>query len=294
MDRLDAYFIGALLMQLFFGLYVAVFCFYLKIIRVRKSSLTIVDFATILLFILCLSAVVTDDMVYFLMLRREPGAAPWLAKLNATASSLSVVADFVSQMVVIYRCWQVFGRRLSVGVVPTLCASASLITGLCVTGGQGTPPTAGFTGKIWWIPLGIPSMAISLAVNALVSILMILRIYLVHRRSKSFGFSMQGSKLLWTASVLVEAALFQFAAQLVLVVLFTMDHPAFSLMVGPVTIIYGLNCTAIVARIGMNRSFEESVVEGVGAVSSIRFGGKSTKGYSESSGVQTKQEDSVV
>lgn len=81
-------------------------------------------------------------------------------------------------------------------------------------------------------------MAISLAVNAIVSTLMIVRIYRVHRKTQSFSSSSHRAKLSSVVTVLVEAALFQFSAQLVLVVLFTIDHPGFSLMVGPVTMIY--------------------------------------------------------
>ncbi|KAJ3551072.1 hypothetical protein NMY22_g20 [Coprinellus aureogranulatus] len=282
MDRLDAYLIGALLMQLFFGLYVAIFYIYLKTARAKRSHPTAVEAGTILLFVLCLTAVVIDDIVYFLMLRRGSQTIPWLAPVNAAASSLSVIADFVSQAILIYRCWNVYGRSLSIGVVPAVFALASLVTGLCVTVGQGTPPTAGFTGQIWWIPLGIPSMAISLAVNAIVSSLIIIRIYRVHRATKSFSVNSHRAKLLWVVSVLVEAALFQFSAQLVLVVLFTIDHPGFSLMVGPVTMIYGMNCTAIMARIGMGSS-EVLETTREGDISSIRFDAKSTEGHTESS-----------
>ncbi|KAF6752491.1 hypothetical protein DFP72DRAFT_349250 [Ephemerocybe angulata] len=97
---------------------------------------------------------------------------------------------------------------------------------------------------------------------------------------------------MWTVSVLVEAAVFQFAAQLVLVVFLTMDHPGFSLMIGPAIIISGLNCTGIAVRIGMNRAFENTSEEsGEGRISSLHWVvGKSTQGASELSMTQTTPE----
>ncbi|KAJ2923730.1 hypothetical protein H1R20_g13365, partial [Candolleomyces eurysporus] len=98
-------------------------------------------------------------------------------------------------------------------------------------------------------------MSLSLVVNAVVSALMISRIYLVYRETK-LASDNASTKLSWVASILLESAIALFFAQLVYLVLYKMEHSAFSLVAGPVTIIYGLNCTAIMVRVNMNRSYE--------------------------------------
>ncbi|KAJ3516589.1 hypothetical protein NMY22_g14169 [Coprinellus aureogranulatus] len=98
-------------------------------------------------------------------------------------------------------------------------------------------------------------MGLSLGVNALVSLLMISRIWYVYRQTRS-AVENAGGRLSWVASVLLESAVALFAAQLVYLVLYKIEHDAFALVAGPVTIIYGLNCTAIMVRVGMNQSYE--------------------------------------
>lgn len=80
-------------------------------------------------------------------------------------------------------------------------------------------------------------MAISLATNAIVSALMIGRIQYVYRVSHgaSHGSVRRAS---WAASVFLESAIALFFAQLVYLVLYKLNHPAFALVAGPVTVIY--------------------------------------------------------
>ncbi|RXW20194.1 hypothetical protein EST38_g5654 [Candolleomyces aberdarensis] len=193
----DAAFIGALLSQLFMGVYITVFGLYIKLLRVRKTPFAAVDYGLVTLFVVCLGTIVLDAVQQFF--------------------TLSISKD-------------------------------------------------------WWVPLGLASMSLSLVVNAVVSGLMITRIYLVYRETKSASDS-AGTRLSWVASILLESAIALFFAQLVYLVLFRLEHPAFSLVAGPVTIIYGLNCTAIMVRVGMNRSYETvSTTRQQGQGSSLMFG----------------------
>lgn len=93
------------------------------------------------------------------------------------------------------------------------------------------------TAKDWWVPLGTAAMTLSLVVNALVSTLMISRIWYVYRQSTS-TVENAGGRLSWVASVLLESAIALFIAQLIYLVLYKLEHDAFALVAGPVTIIY--------------------------------------------------------
>lgn len=91
--------------------------------------------------------------------------------------------------------------------------------------------------------MGTASIGLSLIVSVVVSAIMIGRIMHVYRNARtSFGglspSSSTGHRLSWIASVLLEAAIPLSFAQLVFLVLFAVEYPAFSLVGGPVTIIY--------------------------------------------------------
>ena len=89
------------------------------------------------------------------------------------------------------------------------------------------------------MPLGVTSMGLSLGVNALVSGLMISRIWHVYRRTTGCtNVTTARSPLAWILSALLESAVALFVAQLVYMVLYKLGHPAFALVAGPVTIIY--------------------------------------------------------
>ncbi|KAJ2932932.1 hypothetical protein H1R20_g4145, partial [Candolleomyces eurysporus] len=270
----DAAFIGALLSQLFMGVYITVFGLYIKLLRVRKTPFAAVDYGLVTLFVLCLATIVLDAVQQFFTLMR--GGAPWTARVNAATSSMSLTLDFISQIILIYRCWHVWGRNLLIGIPPSIVALtsyASQVAGLCVTiDFASVSDSFRAVAKDWWVPLGLASMSLSLVVNAVVSALMITRIYLVYRETKSASDS-AGTRLSWVASILLESAIALFFAQLVYLVLYKLEHPAFSLVAGPVTIIYGLNCTAIMVRVGMNRSYETvSTTRQQGQGSSLMFG----------------------
>jgi hypothetical protein len=89
------------------------------------------------------------------------------------------------------------------------------------------------------MPLGVTSMGLSLAVNALVSGLMVSRIWHVYRRTSGCTTAnIVKSPLAWIVSALLESAVALFIAQLIYMVLYQLGHPAFALVAGPVTIIY--------------------------------------------------------
>ena len=103
------------------------------------------------------------------------------------------------------------------------------------------------TARDWWVPLGVTSMGLSLGVNTLVSALMISRIWYVYAQTRD-GLDQAESRLSWIASILLESALALFAAQLLYLVLYKIEHPAFALVAGPVTIVYVRYLLAVVTE----------------------------------------------
>ena len=117
-----------------------------------------------------------------------------------------------------------------------------LVTGLCVTIDLASAMNSWRqVVHEWWIPLGVSSMAISLATNATVSALMIGRILYVYRASRGASHR-SARRASWAASVFLESAIALFFAQLVYLVLYKIRHPAFALVAGPVTVTYVSPC----------------------------------------------------
>ncbi|KAJ2928190.1 hypothetical protein H1R20_g8912, partial [Candolleomyces eurysporus] len=253
LTRLDAGLIGAFLTQIFFaervamsGVYVAVFALYIKVFRSKKTPVNIVNCGIFTLFILCLVAVALRDVLDFHLLRRDP-QAPWLSKAHAICTTLTVLVDFLAQCILIYRCWHVYRRSTATGLLPGLLALCSCVAGLCVTISQGLMKDQfnDYSAKSWWIPLGLTWMSISLTVNVIVSGFLIIRIYQVHKETRPYRVDWSshpangnGDTLSWIASILLESAVFILVSQLIYLVLFTLDYAPFSIIAGPVTIIY--------------------------------------------------------
>ncbi|KAJ3519612.1 hypothetical protein NMY22_g13119 [Coprinellus aureogranulatus] len=254
--QIDAAFVGTLLTYLFLGVYITVFGLYMKITLLKRDRFSLADYGVITLFVLTVATIALRTWLEFYIQRRGPERPTWIGDVNSTTSALSFTLDFLSQTILIYRCWLVWGCINWVAIPPGILALTSWICGLVVT--IDIAPvldTYNTIPKRWWKSLGTAGMCLSIAVNASVSTVMISRIWFVHRQTRSSGQSV-GSKLPWLISVLLESAIALFAGQIVYTVLYALNHDAFSLVSGPIAITYGLNSTAIMARVGMNRSYE--------------------------------------
>ncbi|TEB31738.1 hypothetical protein FA13DRAFT_1774273 [Coprinellus micaceus] len=258
LDWAGAQFIGTFLEWGLMGAYMIIFGLCIQILRKRRAALRVVDYGLFVLFALCLSFVILDTCQQFQSILH--GDAPWTGKVNSAASTLCITLDFLSQVILIYRCWIVWGGRFWVIALPALLALTAWVAGLCVTIDLASMTSSWYPEfmREWWVPLATSGMAISLATNATVSALMIGRILHVYRVSHgaSHGTARRAS---WAASVFLESAIVLFFAQLLFVLFYALDHPAFVLVAGPVTVIYGLNCTAIMVRVGMNHSYETNL-----------------------------------
>ena len=122
----------------------------------------------------------------------------------------------------------------------------------------------------WYDPIGILSFSISLALNTILTGLLVFKIAkasLALRRTHARGVTDFTSLI----SILIESGLVLFMAQLIWVVCFSLKNPAFNLVSGPITMIYvraylrlplllfnlflkGIIPTTIVVRVAMARA----------------------------------------
>ncbi|KAJ2912316.1 hypothetical protein MD484_g8099, partial [Candolleomyces efflorescens] len=268
----DAAYIGNLLSHLFLGVYATVFGLYLRLTWKTKLRLVIVDYGIILVFLLSVTTTIGDAVQQFFTLRRG-GTASWIPQVNAATASLIGFIDFFAQIILIYRCWRVWNRAIWVAIIPSVLALVALILGMCATIDSATVP--GYPAvppKRWWAGMLGAAMGTSLAVNAVVSGLLITRIWLVHRENKKLG-GVRDSALPLVLSALLQSAVLLFFAQLIFLVLYILRYryrnPGFALVVAPIALLYGICCTAVMVRIRMNRLYELRVAT---VHSKLRFG----------------------
>ncbi|RXW20207.1 hypothetical protein EST38_g5661 [Candolleomyces aberdarensis] len=273
----DAAFIGVILTELFFGFYVAVFCLYARLTRGKRLSL--VDYGVFALFGLSVVTIVLDALQQFFTLMR--GGALWSAKVNATTSVISITLDFLSQLILrrlsdssllesleqvnpgwplpSYRYVGVIWRAfLSFGFSPL--ADRPQVTGLVVTIDMASVFNSyEIIAKGWWVPLGAACMGLSLAVKVIFTALILAKIH-SDRQGANSAVNPSGGAISKAASILLQSAVLALVAQLVYLTLYKTENPGFSLVAGPVTVIYGLNCTAILAWAKLQDSSDASAI----------------------------------
>ncbi|KAF9461365.1 hypothetical protein BDZ94DRAFT_1263854 [Collybia nuda] len=186
-------------------------------------------------------------------------------KLLAGADMLFSVTDFCSQLILIYRCYLVWGRTLWVVILPILINLATVACGLALIGLVLTiNPTAPQAPEAI-VPVGTAGFAMSLILNFIVSALIVGRIWHHSRQNKQFLESDHSLKR--ATAIIVESGLLFLTAQFVFVVLFAIKHPAQAILVPIATQIYGISPTLIIVRVGMGSSFEQTAAPN----SSFRF-----------------------
>ncbi|KAJ6632230.1 hypothetical protein B0H10DRAFT_1771350 [Mycena sp. CBHHK59/15] len=188
--------------------------------------------------------------------------------LLAGADLIFSIADFCSQLILINRCYLVWGKAIWVVILPILISFASVA---CTIGVGGvvlsTNPTA-TQAPAAVVPLGTAGYAMSLCLNLMVSALIVGRIWYLSRRSQREGITDPDSAIQKAMGIVVESGLLFLAAQFVFVVLFAIAHPAQATVEPVATQIYGISPTLIIVRVGMGASYEQTTAPG----SSLRFG----------------------
>ncbi|TEB31717.1 hypothetical protein FA13DRAFT_1732599 [Coprinellus micaceus] len=256
----DSIFIGTMMSFFFFGLYTVVFGLYIKLVKNRKSSrLTVMDYTIGFLYVLTGATVIIDAIQEFEIIRRgrTTSTDPWVNRINSTTSVTMVLLDYVAQVVLIYRCWIVWNRNYWVAAPPFVIAIGSAASGLAVSLSYAMNP--GDNKSLpWWVYAGSSWVILSLIVNAMVSTLMIYKIWTIHMRTKGLLLSSGRLDLSWIVSMLVESALVLFVGQLVYVILYWIDSPQWMIVVLPVTNLYGLCCTFIMVVVAEKRNSDTS------------------------------------
>ncbi|KAF8881479.1 hypothetical protein BD779DRAFT_1675423 [Infundibulicybe gibba] len=251
---------------IFYGAYVVLFILYL-VLRRRNSCrfggpLTL---AQVLLFGLCTLSTfihVTEDYLFIIPDAKELATAD---KIRLGSPVIFAIIDYLSQMILVCRCWIVWDKRWAVVAVPGFLAFITLGGGFALFGLLNSPlwGAAGDPEKVARIfrSTGAVKNSISLVANALTTSLIVTKILLTSREvSPTLGSNSHPSLRLVTAT-LIESGLLMFSFQVVYVVLFSLQHPATDIIAGPIIQIYGITPTLLNIRVVMGSAYNKTTVE---------------------------------
>ncbi|KAF8816970.1 hypothetical protein BYT27DRAFT_7205369 [Phlegmacium glaucopus] len=192
---------------------------------------------------------------------------PTLSQLHA-GWIITGLCDFISQAILIYRCWIIWGRSIRVIFIPSILALTFLATWLAVNGTFYIVPDEGVDVTYSGYAVSLTSLAISLVVNGVVTGLIVLRILKVYREirptfeDQTLGIGTKG-KIRSIIFIIIESGMVMFTIQTIGVVFFVLRLDAMFTIIRITQMSYGIAPTIILVRLSMGLSFhdEKSMVE---------------------------------
>ncbi|KAF7358521.1 hypothetical protein MVEN_00903000 [Mycena venus] len=187
--------------------------------------------------------------------------------LLAGADMLFSITDWCSQLILLYRCYLVWGKNIWVVILPFLMSLATVACGIGLIGlVLSINPTAP-QAPAAIVPVGTAGFSLSLCLNFIVSALIIGRVMHISRQNRRNGVSHSDTAIQRAIGIVIEAGLLFLTAQFVFVVLFAIAHPAQAILVPIATQVYGISPTLIIVRVSAGSSYQPTSVPS----SSLRF-----------------------
>ncbi|KAF8881473.1 hypothetical protein BD779DRAFT_1012304 [Infundibulicybe gibba] len=181
-----------------------------------------------------------------------------------------ITIDLMAEMILLYRCWIVWGRRWVIVAVPGFLAFIALGQGFAYAGlVKFSLDSVNFSEKFGGLiaHIGIAAYSISLVVSALTTTLIVTKILLTSRRVHSAPGSNLHRPLRVIAAMLIESGLLMFAFQLVFVVLLSFNPTIVSIVTGSTAQIYGITPSLLNIRVMMGAAYGETTEK----MASLRF-----------------------
>jgi len=287
--------IGVVLEGFFYGVYSAIFYMYIryhtsKELGIQAEKRNVLFFLLCVLYMLATTTIVLEIAVS--ILPSNPGSNLLSFHLFYALSIINGLCDFISEAILIYRCWVIWGCNIRVIIIPSMLALAFLATWLATSYTLLSPqrPLVDIT-YYWRYPVGLTSLVISLTVNAVVTGLIVLRILKVYWeiratfKVQTLGVSRAEAKVRSIIFIMIESGMAIFTIQLIGVVLaiLKLDDP-FIIVLNINEMFNGLIPTIILLRVSMGLSYhdDKSLVE---TAASWRFAPQNQNSIPENGGV---------
>jgi len=251
-------FIGTVLESSLYGLYCVAFAVHARIRSHKKGGgVNIIIYPLSVLFTLCtiFCAIDTAQTLFTLRFQGTGDLQTGLTSYNMNIANTAMYCaiTFIAQGILIYRCWLLWGRQLLVISLPLILAwlsfgtSLAMIGGLVVSGSSRVP----LASRPWYFSLGTAAYSATLGVNAIVAILLAVKIFQLQRIAEK-SFTVQKRKvhpIRALISIFNDSGMLMLGCQIAWLVLFHRSDTGFFLVRGPFVMIYGLTPTLIYQRI---------------------------------------------
>jgi len=280
----------------FFGLYSGIFAMYLQHYGLQQSTNkanNILFYALSVLYALTVAVGIIDILGPILV---EKNIEFWYHRQIIQVTTFAC-CDFISQFILIYRCWIVWGYSIRAVIVPSFLAFAFLVIWIAqVTGSEFI--------TAWNTTLVLTGLTLSMTVNALVTGLIVFRIFKVFQQVKTSTANNRtlgvtgGSRLRRVIFLLIESGMALFSIQLarlvVTIVWGTSDavYDAFELIVGIHEMLNGITPTIILVRVSMGLSGHDksSMVEATSSIGGVLFAHDDPDPIPEAAGIDILDE----
>jgi len=139
LSSFEAQFIGIMLEGFCFGLYSGIFFMYIQYQVSKKLGKNVIFYTLCILYLLSVATIVQDTTGVLISTIVYLGSGPSslalrLVHLSFVALTLTGLCDFISQAILIYRCWVIWGRNIRVIIIPSFSVVAFLAIWLAVIG----------------------------------------------------------------------------------------------------------------------------------------------------------------
>jgi len=265
-------FVGIAVESLLYGLYCIAFAVHAHIRSKKKDSgINVAIYPLSILFTLCTIYCAIDTAQTVFTLRYQQSYASLQTGhtsyyMNIANTAMYCVITFISQGILIYRCWLMWGRQMLVIGIPTVLALLSFATSLAMIGALADPSASLSPDKLtypwgasrvpgsvtsWFFSVNTAAFSSSLGVNAIVAILLAVKIYQVQRITEQ-SLAVQKRKvhpIRSFISIINGSGMLMLGCQIIWLTFFCLNNVGFLLIRGPIVMIYGLTPTLINQRI---------------------------------------------
>ncbi|KAJ7127871.1 hypothetical protein C8R44DRAFT_979408 [Mycena epipterygia] len=275
-------FLGFACEAIFYGIYLILFAIAITVLLQRKTvsnASRMTMFAiTCLMFSLCTThfSLNFNNVYNGLLVHPRPHISEE-THLMAGNDMLFSITDWCSQLILIYRCYLVWGKSVWVIILPILMSLAAVACGVGLIGLLLTVNPTAPVAPAAIAPVGTAGFSLSLCLNLIVSALIVVRIWHVSRQNRLQGVSHSDSSIQRAIGIIIESGLLFLTVQLVFVVLFALSHPAQAVVVPIATQIYGISPTLIIVRVGMGASYQQTSAAGGSSLHFTGFRNKSER-----------------
>ncbi|KAF8815850.1 hypothetical protein BYT27DRAFT_7191864 [Phlegmacium glaucopus] len=289
----DFVLIGIFLEGFLYGLYSGIFSIYLQGTLKRSTDRrnNILFYALCALYVLSAVTVMVDIASFiYVVIVQTFGNLTKVLRVAFVQGAVLGCCDFIAQSILIYRCWIVWGCNIRVVILPSILAVAYFViwlvgeSSLSIVSGQ-------FVEPVWSYRVALAALAMSMTVNALVTFLIVFKIFRVYREIKSTSGDQSlgatgGSKIRAVIFIIIESGMILFSIQLVrlLASIFVSTDAGggiYDIIVYIHQMLNGITPTIILVRVSMGLSFHDKESMRESTIESLRFAADNPNSISE-------------